>query len=185
MSAVYLTFIAVLLSGLGARDQVTVAGLSLQQGPRPSVLITAAIIAVGTALFAAWAASVIAPEMAPPARLFLVAIALALAGLESLVLAPRATPREPTHSLFATGLVLLSHQLTDAARFLIFGVAVATNVPLPAAIGGAMGGIALIAGAWAFPEVFTHRLTRIARRIVGVLLLGLAVYLGLRAMGVF
>ncbi len=185
MSAVYLTFIAVLLSGLGARDQVTIAGLSLRQGARPAVLLAATVITVGTAMFAAWAASVIAPEMAPPARMFLVAIALALAGLESLILAPRAPPREPTHSLFATGLVLLSHQLTDAARFLIFGVAVATNVPLPAGIGGAMGGIALIAGAWAFPEMFTHRFTRMVRRVVGVLLVALALYFGLWAMGVF
>jgi len=183
MSAVYLTFVAVLLAGLGARDQVTVAGLSLRQGARPAVLLVAGVLAIGTAAFAAWAASVIAPDMLPPARLFLVAIALALAGLESLLLAPRPTPSEPTHSLFATAIVLLSHQLTDAARFLVFGVAVATNVPVPAAIGGAMGGIALIAGAWAFPEVFTHRLTRIVRRVIGGMLLMLAIYLGLRATG--
>ncbi len=183
MTAVYLTFLVVLLSGLGARDQVTVAWLTMGQGARPGVLMVAVLVTIATTVFAAWAAAVILPEMLPPARQVLVALALALAGAESLVIAPRRKPEEPTHSLGATAIVLLSHQVTDAARFLVFGMAVATNAPLPAGIGGGFAGLALIVAAWAFPEVFTHPRTRIGRRCVGVLLLVLALWVGLGAIG--
>ena len=140
MSDAFLTLLAVLFAGLGARDQVAVAGLSLRQGPRTTVLLVAVVVTGATSAFAGWAASIIAPEMLPPARMFLAALALALAGAESLVIVPRNKPEEPTHSLGATVIVLLSHQLTDAARFLIFGIAVATNAPVPAGLGGAFAG---------------------------------------------
>jgi len=41
MTGFYFTFLAVLLTGLGARDQHVVAGLSLRQRNRPGVLIIA------------------------------------------------------------------------------------------------------------------------------------------------
>lgn len=59
----------------------------------------------------------------------------------------------------------------------------ATTVTIPAGAGGALGGIVLVTAAWGFPELFTHKRTRLVRRLAGVGLLLLAVYIGLRAMG--
>ncbi|MBV1917890.1 MAG: hypothetical protein KUG65_07490, partial [Sphingomonadaceae bacterium] len=82
MSAFYLTCLAVLFSGLGSRDQMTVVALSQQQGRRPAVLIIAALLAAATAAFAGWAATLIIPVMQPAARVFLCALALGFAGGE-------------------------------------------------------------------------------------------------------
>ena len=182
MAGFYFTLLAVLLSGLGARDQVTVAGLALKQGFRWPVLVVGVLVSVATAALAAWAATLIAPLMPSPARLFLSAIALAFAGAESLVLAPRSRPQEPTHSLGALTIVLIAHQLTDAPRFLVFAVAIAAAAPVNAGIGGAIGGIALIAAGCAVPELVTHPRARLARRLVGVALLLLAAWIALRVM---
>ena len=81
----YLTFIAVLLCGLAARDQVYVASLTQAHGKRWSVLAIGAVVSIGTAIFAGWAATMIAPLMAPAARVFLCAMAIGLAGGESLI----------------------------------------------------------------------------------------------------
>ena len=181
MTGFYFTFLAVLLAGLGARDQVTVAGLTLRQGARPDVLAVGIVVSVATAAAAAWAASLIAPTLPPAARQFLAAVALALAGGEALLLSPRGKPKEPTHSLGAFGIVILSQQLTDAARFLVFAMAVATNAPLPAGVGGAVGGIVLIGAGWLAPEYVTRPLLRRLRRVIGGMMLLAGVILGLEA----
>lgn len=183
MSALYLTLMAVLFSGFGARDQVRIAARSLQHGPRLAVLVPVVAISIATAVFAAWAATLIAPLLPPPARLVLLAMALLFAGGESLVLVPRYRPAETSPSLGVLVITVLAHQLTDSARFLVFGIAVATNAALPAGIGGALGGVVLIVGAWGFPALFTHPRTRLMRRLAGVILMVLAVYVGLQAFG--
>ena len=183
MTGFYLTLLAVLLAGLGARDQTTVAGLTLRQGARPGVLVTGIAISLATAAVAAWAALLIAPMLAPAARLFLAALALGLAGGEALLLSPRRKPDEPTHSLGALALVVLSQQLTDATRFLIFAIAVATNAPIPAAFGGALGGAVLLAAGWLAPEFIVRPALRKLRRVLGAAMLLLALFVGLRALG--
>lgn len=184
MPAFYLTFIAVLLSGIGARDQLTVASLALVQGRRPAVLIVAILTSVLTAVFAAWAARWMLGQLPPPARTIFAAIALGMAGLESMVLAPRQkprrTPREPTNSLGALGLVLLGHQVTDAVRFLVFGMGVGLAGPWPAGAAGALGGAILVAFAWAWPQVLGTPAARWTRRIVGAVLLLVAITMFLR-----
>lgn len=170
MPAFYLTLIAVLLAGIGARDQVTLAGLASAQGRRPAVLIVGLASAVATAVFAAWAARVILMELPPPARTLFAAIALGMAGLESMILTPRRDPREPTHSLGALLLVLLMHQITDAPRFLIFGLAVGLAGPIPAAMGGILGGAVLVTFAWLWPQRLDTPAARWTRRMVGGLL---------------
>ena len=184
MSAAYLTLLAVLLAGFGSRDQVTVAGLTASQGARPALLVVALAVTCVTTGFAAWAGSIVAPEIVPQARLVLAALALALAGIESLVIVPRARPAEPTHSLGAAAVVLLAHQLTDAARFLVFGIAVLTLAPVPAGIGGLLGGIALLVAAWSAPALAAGPKTRLFRRLIGAGLLLLAVWLALGATGI-
>lgn len=181
MTAFYFTLLAVLLAGLGARDQATVAGLSARQGARPGVLIAAIAVSAVTAAVAAWAAAGIAPMLVPRARLIMAAMALAFAGAEALLLPAPRRPDEPTASLGALAIVLTAHQLTDAARFLVFAVAVATNAPLPAGIAGAVGGMALLTAAWLAPGSLAHPRLRLARRLIGVLLLVAAAFAGLRA----
>lgn len=183
MTGFYFTLLAVLLAGLAARDQLTVAGLTLRQGARPGVLVTGIVISFATGAAAAWAGSLIAPLLPSNARLFLAALALGFAGGESLLFSPGRNPEEPTLSLGALALVLVAHQLTDAARFLVFAIAVATNAPIPAGLGGAIGGAALLAAAWLAPELVTLPLLRRLRRVVGVVLLVVALFLGLRAIG--
>jgi len=58
----YLTFVAVLLSGLAARDQVTVASQSCGHGRRWPVLAIAMLVSVLTAVFAGWAAKLGTPN---------------------------------------------------------------------------------------------------------------------------
>ncbi len=182
MTAFYFTLIAVLLAGLGARDQATVAMLTQQLGQRVTLLLVGVLLCFATAAFAAWASTLIAPLLLPRARLFFAALALGFAGIESLLLAPTRKPLEPTHSLGAATLVLLAHQLTDAARFLIFAIAVATKAPLPAGIGGALGGATIIAAGWFLPALCLHPHMLLVRRAIGVLLLAVAIFAGLTAM---
>lgn len=176
MSAFYLAFLATLLAGLGARDQVTVASLSRRQRGRPGVLLCAVVVSLATAAFAAWASDYVAPLLSTRARLVMAAIALGFAAGEALW--PFAAKRmdEPTASLGALGLVLLAHQLTDAARFLIFALAVVFAAPAAAGLGGAAAGAVSVAVAWLLPDPFADPRLRLARRTVGgVLLLAAAV----------
>jgi len=125
----------------------------------------------------------IAPMMTAPARLFLAAIALGFAGLEALALSPGREPQEPTLSLGALAVVLLAHQLTDASRFLIFGIALAADAWMPAGLGGGLAGILLLAAAWGAPELFVWRNLRWVRRALGLVMLLTALWLGLQVMG--
>ena len=183
MTGFILALVGVLLSGLGARDQMTVASLSRNPGPRPAVLLVAIVICCFTAALAGWAAALVTPLMTAPARLFLAALALGFAGGEALVLSPGREPQEPTLSLGALTFVLLAHQLTDAARFLIFGIALAADARMPAVLGGGLAGILLLAAAWGAPEWFVWGRLRWARRGLGLAMLLLAVWLGLRVVG--
>lgn len=178
----YLTFLAVLLSGLAARDQVTIASLTRAHGKRPSVLIAAIAISIATATFAGWAASQIIPVMQPDPRIFLCGLTIGLAGAESLLIAPRGAGREPTRSLGAFSFVIAAHQLTDATRFIVFGIALAAQAPITAAAGGALGAIVLVAAGWAVPGIALDPRSRIARRLLGVGLFFLGAYVAMRAL---
>lgn len=171
MPAFYLSFLAVLLAGLGGRDQVLIMALTQAQGRRPGVLIVALASCVLTALFAAWVSTVLLTQLPPPARAVFAAIALGLAGAESLVLAARPAPREPTHSLGALLLVLVASQVTDAPRFLVFGMSVAMAAPVPAGLAGIVGGAGLCILAWAFPQALQKGRVHWVRRGMGAILL--------------
>lgn len=183
MIGFYFAFLAVLLTGLAARDQLQIAGLSQRQGQRPGVLIVALAVAIASAALAAWLGTIVAPLLGPEARGFLAGLALLLGGAESLLLSPRRAPEEPTHSLVALAIVLASHQLTDAARFAIFGIAVGTNAPVPVALGGAIGGMVLVFAGWAAPGIIANPRLRLARRIIGVVLILVGLYVGFSSIG--
>jgi hypothetical protein len=182
MVSFYLTFLAVLLAGVGARDQVLVARLTLARGRWVSVLVFAIVVSCITAITAVWAAELVSPMLAPRARSFFAAMALALAGLESLVLMPRREMREPTLSLGALAIALVALQLIDAARFLIFAMAIATAAPGPVALAGAIAGAGAVLAGWALPDWFARPFLRPLRRSVGLVLLLVGVFLGLRVL---
>lgn len=184
MPAFYLTLVAMLLAGIGARDQATLAGLALRQGQRPAVLVVAITTATLAALAAAYAAGFMLTQLPPPARTFFAAIAIGLAGLESLLLGAPRTPREPTHSLGALALVLLVQQLTDAARFVVFGMGVGLAGPWAAGAAGVLGGIALVAFAWARPDLLGTPAARWVRRGVGGVLVLAALTMVLSESGI-
>ncbi|MEA3263215.1 MAG: hypothetical protein U9R07_06995 [Pseudomonadota bacterium] len=181
MTGLLFALLATLLVGVGARDQVLVAQLAARQGARPSLLLVAIASGMAAAGLAAWGGAQVAGLMAGNARLFLVALALGLAGLELIVLRPRAAPAEPTHSLGAFAIVIFAMQLTDAARFVVFALAAMTRAPLATGLGGAVGAALVVAAGWMlFGQAAS--LGRL-RRGLGVGLLLLAVGLGLRATG--
>lgn len=181
MTGLLFALLATLLVGVGARDQVLVAQLAERQGARPSLLLVAIASGMAAAGLAAWGGAQVAGLMAGNARLFLVALALGLAGLELIIFQPRAAPAEPTHSLGAFAIVIFAMQLTDAARFVVFALAALTRAPLTTGLGGAVGAALVVGAGW----LLVGRAPWLGqvRRGLGVALLLLAVGLGLRATG--
>ena len=164
--------LAALITGVGARDQALIAGLSERQGARPAVLLIGLVCAVLSSAAAGWAGQISAPLLVPAARTWLVAMATGLAALEMLFLRPARKPAEPTNSLGAFAAVLLAQQLTDAARLLIFALAAASSVPPLAALGGGIGSaVTLITGWSAGAALGAWRLGRARRWLGGALLL--------------
>jgi hypothetical protein len=158
MTGALLAFLAALLAGVGARDQMLLAGLAA----RRSLPATLLVVAILTAAFAGMAAVV--------------------AGLECLVIVPKRTPEEPTRSLFAAAVVLLAHQLTDGARFLVFAIAVATAVPPAAALGGAAGSVATVLIGALAGEVLVAARLRVIRPVIGAIFLAVGAWLVLQAL---
>lgn len=171
MTGFFLALLAALLAGLGARDQVMLAELSRSQGIRPAALCVAIATCAGACAFAAWASQAVAPMLNANARLFLAGLALAFAGAEALVLGAARAPREPTRSLGALAIVLAAQQLTDATRFLVFAISLAAYTPGLAAGGATAAGAILLGWAWAAPDLLAAREVRLARRIIGAVLL--------------
>lgn len=178
MTGLFFALIATIVSGVGARDQALVGQLSAQQGARQSLLLVAWLSGILATVAAAWGGAQVAGLIGGSARLFLVALAVGLAGLEMIALAPRPAPMEPTHSLGAFALVLFVMQLTDAARFMVFALAVLTRAPVSVAMGGAVGAMLVVVAGWS-GLVRTGRpgLVRL-RRVLGALLVLLALTLG-------
>ena len=183
MSGLILALIGALLAGVGARDFVLIARLTGRQGRRPLVLVVALASAIGTTVAAVYASQALAAALPGPTRVFIAALAAGMAGIELIVIRPGRAPAEPTHSLGALAVVLLAQHIIDAARFLIFAIAVATRAPIPAALGGAFGSALLVTAAWlGGRDLAKHDLTPL-RRIVGVALLIPALYVGLHSLG--
>ncbi len=181
MSAALLAFLAAVLAGAGARDQMLVAGLAARRFLPLGVLILAVLTSAATAALAAKAGELLVPQLTAGARVLFAGMAAVVAGIECLVIGPPRQPEEPTRSLPAHAIVLIAHQLTDGARFLVFAIAVATAVPTAAALGGAAGGAAsVLIGAMAGEALLGGRM-RWPRRAIGLVLLLIGLWLVLRA----
>jgi len=112
MLAFATAFAAALLLGLGARDQMLVAGLSLRLGKRLSLLLTVLTASALTSAVAIWAGEALARPSSP----LLAGFALIFAGLEMVLRRPGPVPVEPTRSLGAMGLAFAFVQIFDAVR---------------------------------------------------------------------
>lgn len=177
MSGFLFAFLASIVVGIGARDQALVAALSERQGARPAVLVLAMLSACASAAVATWAGVQVIPMLVPAARTMLVAMVLAVAALELLVIRPLKAPAEPTESLFAFGAVLLAQQLTDASRFVLFALAAASQFPAATALGGAIGGSATVLAGWMLAGELRQWPLTTVRRGLGLVLLALAAWL--------
>ena len=173
MTGCLFALLAALLAGMGARDQMLMAQLAARSGPRPMLLITGIATGALASGFAAWATREVSAELNHAAGLLVAAFALAMAGAESLLLAPGKAPAEPTNSLGAAAIVLFADQITDSARFLILAIALASEQPFAAGVGGAVGtGVALALGGWLARGLLDAApVLRVFRRVAGAVLL--------------
>ena len=175
MAAALFAFIAAALAGIGARDQMLVAGLVARQGRRWPILLVALTTAMLSSAAVILAARLIGGELNNRAGMLLAALALALAALELALVQPRRAPQEPTHSLGAAGLVLLVMQLTDATRFLIFAIAIATEAPRTAGLGGMAASLVVIMIGWLGGADLLALPIRPVRRVLAAVLMLVAV----------
>jgi len=185
VSAFLFAFAAVIVTSIGSRDQMLIAGLA-ERLARPRPLLSAAwLAAVLSALAMAWAGAFLTALMPPAASAMLIAIALLLAAVELLLPSARIMPKEPTRSLGAVLLVLLARQLGDAPRFVIFALAVAAPQPLLAGAGGALGGGAALTIGWLAGDGLAARVPlRAVRPALAAVLAALAITIGLFARGI-
>ena len=174
MPALFLTLVSAALAMLGGRSPLLVARLSGALGRSAGLLAVCWVTAIASSALAAWAGTLLAPLMPPAGKIMFVAAALAIAALELLFARTRAAPAEPSRSLGAAFLVLLAVQLTDAARFLVLALAVATGVPALAAAGGALGSGAVLTAAWSAAAGWERRLPLRAIRLAAAGLFVLA-----------
>ena len=183
MTGLLLALIATLIVGLGARDQVLTAQFADRRGGGAMVLPVAIISGAVAAALAAWAGSQVAGLMIGNARLFLVGLALGLAGLEMALLKPRTAPAEPTRSLGAFAIVIFAAQLTDAARFVVFALAALTRAPLTTGLGAAIGAALVVALGVIAAELVRAPWLAVLRRWLGAGLALLGMGLAAQAMG--
>ncbi len=173
MSAFFLTFLATALAIVCGRESIRVARLAAARAG--SLALVPAILAAGfaQAAIAASLAGELGKLLTPETRPLIVAIALAVAGAEVLVLRAAPRPREPTFSIGATVLVLFAELVTGAAGLLVLALGVATAVPVLAGAGGALGAMAALGAAMLAREDW-EKLPHGAMRLIGGGLLMLA-----------
>jgi len=183
MPSLFLALIAGALATIGTRQARLLAQLSAHLGGG-GLLVVGWLCSILSSALAAWAGTAIAVQMPPEGKTMFVAAALALAGLELVWPMRKAPPEEPTRSLGAIAIVLFAGQVTDAARFLVLAIGVATaNWPLAAA-GGALGSAAVLTVAWTLGAEWETRLPlRAIRSVLATLFVAAAVYVGMTALG--
>lgn len=181
MSALIFAFVATLVAGIGARDQLLVAALAARRGQRPAALIVALCCVTASVSLAAGLAGLTLPRMDGAQRQMFAALALGLAGIEMLLARRSQMPAEPTDSLGAFAIVLFARQLTDATRLLVFAIAAASRDEVTTALGGILGGAGVVAAGWAAGNALAGRNLVSVRRILGLAVLAAGSWLGLSA----
>ncbi len=185
MPAFFLTFLACLVVTIAGREQLRVARLSAALGPGPGLWLVVVASSLLTTLFAAWLGHALAPAMAGAGKQMFVALALLLAGLEVAILRAPARPQEPTRSTGAIFIVLAAAQFTDAARFIVLAMVVATDRLELTFAGGAAGALAALSIAMVAGQRWEQNLpVRRLAQVVGALLVLAALVLGMSARGI-
>jgi hypothetical protein len=183
MAAIIFTLFAALVFGFGARDQLLLARISADRGAPVVVLLVAIVCTVLSCAAAAWAASTMIGLLNPKARLLMVAIALGFAAIELMFLRTEPTAKEPTHSLGAFAIVMLARQLSDATRFMVFAMSLATETPAYAALGGIAGSVPVLWLGFFGTDHLPLAVLKGLRPVLGLAVLGLAAFLVVRALG--
>ena len=147
MAGFLFALVIAFLSGIGARDRALFEHLCRAGAPRGALLTTAIATASIAAALAARLGEAAAPEFAAHTRPMLAGAALVIAGTRLLPAVWAREPQEPTRSLGAAALVLFAYQISDTARFAVLAIALSGSA-LPAAVGGALGSAAALAGRW-------------------------------------
>lgn len=173
MAGFLFALLAVLTTGLGARDQVLMARMA----GRGSVLPVGLVCALLATAAAGWAGHAVAPLIDSGTRAMLVAMALGFAAVELIFVRPGRKPLEPTQSLGAFAVVILAQQLTDAARFTVFAIAAASPLPWVAVGGGALGSAASVLAGWLGGSGWEAQPLGRIRRALGIVLLLVTLYL--------
>lgn len=184
MAAAFLLALTVVFAvSLGGRDQLLVARLSEMLGKGSALLAVGALASTASAMLMAAAGLALTLVLPGPAADMLVAIALLVAAME--LAWPRAgrLPVEPTASLFATFVVLLSRQVGDAARFCVFAFAAGGSAWVAGA-GGAIGGAAALGLGTAMGGELAAWPLRAIRLVLAAVLAVVAVWLGLATRGI-
>lgn len=182
MNGFLLALLLVAALAMGGRDQWLVAQWSRSLGRSTALLVAAMVCASASAAVMAWIGAGFAAWLPPRAEQMLVAFGLAMAAGELALPVRVREPREPTRSLAALGIVLLSRQIGDGARFAIVALAAWTTLPFTAGLGGAIGGIAALACGWAVgPETLARWPLRPLRLALALALGVAALFVGLDA----
>lgn len=182
MASFLLAMLLAFAIALGGRDQLLVARLSDSLGNTAPLLALGLVVAALSAAAMAFAGSMVAGLLPARAADMLVAFALAAAALELFWPVKPKPLNEPTRSLGAIGLVLLARQLGDGARFAVFALAAAADIPTIAAVGGAIGGGAAILLGWSAGAASLSKLPlRSIRLAMGVCMIVAALVIGLNA----
>ena len=185
MSSFFFALIAVAIAGLGGRDQLLVARLAGRLGQAPGLLLVGCAVAIISSCAMAAAGYAVAGMLSASGKVMLMAFALLAAAFEAAWPRRDAKLREPTRSLGAAAVVLLFRQFTDAARFLVFALAVGQGSPWLVAAGGALGGCVALGLAWMLGEHFERQVPLRPIRLILATLLGVsALVIGLSARGV-
>lgn len=185
MSSFFLALLAIGLVGLGGRDQLLVARFSARLGQSPGLLVIGCLVSILTASAMAFAGSAVAGMLSVSGKTMLLAFALLAAALDCAWPRKQAPLQEPTRSLGAIAIVLTFRQLTDAARFLVFALAVGLPSVWLAAAGGAVGGVVALSIAWSMGADFERQIPLRSLRLTLSALLGVAALIvGLSARGV-
>lgn len=176
-------FLAVALVSTGGRDQMLVARLAERLGQGAGLLAAGVAASAASAALMAAAGLSLALVLPGAAADMLVAIALLFAAFELVRRPNPKLPEEPTRSLFATFVVLLARQVGDAARFLVFAFAAGGSAWLAGA-GGALGGAAALALAWAVGPELQRAPLRSIRLMLAACVAAAAIVTALQARGI-
>lgn len=184
MPAFFLSMLATLLLTCGARDQMLMAQVAHRFNQPFTLLISGWLASLLAAAVATFGGVLIAPLLTPAAKQILLAMTLLVAALEMVWMRSSAKPTEPTRSMFAIVTVILARQITDGARFVLFGLAAYNANMWLVLIGGAFGGAAALTVAWSSSDTYQNMLPwKPIRWAMAATIAGVAVYLGLSGRG--